>query len=175
MQSIPLRKLIFGLSLIIIALGSGLSPVHAQSTASPRQSGSNPWLIKWKGGAVSLSEFESAFQRMNGKGPYSTTLDSLKDFLSVYADYRLKLEQAKEEDLDQDPSVKKEITNYRSMLSGPFIVDKEVTDPAVRELYDRRQWDVHAAHFLAGVKNWKDPADTLKAYNRAMQVIQMLN
>jgi peptidyl-prolyl cis-trans isomerase SurA len=175
MERIHFRKLIFGLSLVIITFVGDLSLVHAQSATSSEGSGSSPRLIKWKGGEVSLSEFESAFQRMNGKSAYSTTLDSLKDFLSVYADYRLKLEQAKEEGLDEDPSVKKEIANYRTMLSGPFILDKEVTDPAVRELYNRRQWDLHAAHFLASVKNWKDPADTLKAYNRALQVIKMLD
>ncbi len=171
MQSTHLRKLLFGICFIILA-GTGYTPVHAQTPSSPDNS---PWLIKWKGGEVSLAEFEDAFQRMNGKAPYSTTLDSLKDFLSVYADYHLKLQEAKEEGLDQDPSVQKEITGYRRMLSGPFILDKEITDPAVRALYERRQWDVHAAHFLASVKNWKNPADTLAAYKRAMQVIQMLN
>ncbi len=139
--------------------------VHAQSAEG---SSGSPWLIKWKGGEISVSEFEDAYQRMNGKPAYSTTLDSLKDFLGVYADYRLKLEEAKKDGLDDDPSVQKEIV-------GPFILDKEVTDPAVRELYDRRKWDVHAAHFLASVKNWKNPADTLAAYKRAMQVIQMLD
>jgi peptidyl-prolyl cis-trans isomerase SurA len=161
---------LFGICFIILA-GTGYTPVHAQSASSD----DSPWLIKWKGGEVSLGEFEDAFQRMNGKAPYSTTLDSLKDFLSVYADYHLKLQEAKEEGLDQDPSVQKEITGYRRMLSGPFILDKELTDPAVRALYERRQWDIHAAHFLASVKNWKNPADTLAAYKRAMQVIQMLN
>jgi len=137
--------------------------------------GGGPWLIKWKGGEVSLAEFEAAFERMNGKPPYSTSFDSLKDFLSVYADYRLKLEQAHEQGLDRDPSVQKEIAGYRRMLSGPYILDKEVVDPAVHALFDKRKWEVHAAHFLASVKNWNNPADTLKAYNRAMQAIQMLD
>jgi peptidyl-prolyl cis-trans isomerase SurA len=171
MQSIHIRKLLFGLILIILATGNGL-PVRAQSAEG---SGSSPWLIKWKGGEISVSEFEDAYERMNGKPAYSTTLDSLKDFLGVYADYRLKLEEAKKDGLDEDPSVQKEIVGYRTMLAGPFILDKEVTDPAVRELYDRRKWDVHAAHFLASVKNWKNPADTLAAYKRAMQAIQMLD
>ncbi len=172
MHSTRLRTLIFGLIVIIFAAGNGLSPVHAQS---PDAAGGSPWLIKWKGGEVSVAEFEDAYQRMNGKAAFSTTLDSVKDFLSVYADYRLKLEEAKEDGLDQDPSVQKEIKGYRQMLSGPFIIDKEVMDPAVHQLYDRRQWDVHAAHFLATVKNWKNPEDTLKAYKKAMQAIQMLN
>ncbi|HEY3874529.1 MAG TPA: peptidylprolyl isomerase, partial [Candidatus Kapabacteria bacterium] len=148
----------------------------AQSASAAKSSDENgPWLIKWKGGEVTLPEFESAFQRMNGKPAYSTTLDSLKDFLSVYADYRLKLEQAQEEGLDNDPQVKKEIVGYRQMLAGPFVLEKEVTDPAIRELYARRQWDYHAGHYLAAVKNWNNPADTLRAYNRVLQAMKMLN
>ncbi len=172
MQSIGLRKIFFGLFFIILMAGAVAPSLHAQSASGTDNS---PWLIKWKGGSVSVSQFEDAFRRMNGKAAYSTTLDSLKDFLSVYADYRLKLEEAKEDGLDQDPSVQKEIKGYRAMLAGPFILDKELTDPAVHALYDRRQWDIHAAHFLASVKNWKNPADTLAAYKRAMQVVQMLD
>ncbi len=173
MQSIRIRKLLFGLILVIFVAGIGLPvALHAQSAAG---TGNSPWLIKWKGGEVTVAEFEDAYERMNGKPAFSASLDSVKDFLSVYADYRLKLEEAKKEGLDDDPSVQKEIAGYRTMLAGPFILDKELTDPAVRALYDRRQWDIHAAHFLAAVKNWKNPADTLAAYKRAMQVIQMLD
>lgn len=160
------RNFLFGLSIVLFASSLTLRSAQAQKS---------PWLIKWKGGEVTLPEFESAFQRMNGKPAYSTTLDSLKDFLSVYADYRLKLEQAREEGLDKDPTVLKEIAGYRTMLSGPFILDKELTDPAVRQLYQRRQWDYHAGHFLAAVKDWHNPADTLKAYMRALQAIKMLD
>ncbi len=172
MHNTKLRSAFLGLSILLLACSFILSPAHAQSKKSEDN---GPWLIKWKGGEVSLPEFEAAFQRMNGKPAYSTTLDSLKDFLSVYADYRLKLEQAKEEGLDNDPSVKKEITGYRQLLAGPFILDKEVTAPAVRELYAKRQWDYHAGHYLAAVKSWNNPTDTLKAYNRALQAIKMLN
>ncbi len=149
------------------------SAKHA--AASSISSDKAPWLIKWKGGVVALPEFEAAFVRMNGKGAYSSTMDSLKEFLGVYADYRLKLQEAKEEGLDQDPKIVKEIEGYRAMLAGPYILDKEVTDPMMRKMYDRRQTEVHASHFLAAVHNWNSPADTLKAYGKALRAIQMLD
>jgi|GEM_PF-178909 len=170
----------FALSISVMVSGMGNNFAYAQKSKKKSASTysadtSSTMLIKWKGGEVSLPEFEDAFQRMNGKTAYATSLDSLKDFLSVYADYRLKLEQAHEEGLDNDPSVRKEIAGYRTMLAGPYILDKEVVDPAVRGLYEKRKWEVHAAHFLAGVKNWNNPADTLAAYKRAMQAIEMLD
>ena len=171
--------LLFALSFMVTVSGMTGTIAYARKSkkklASTVKPNSGPWLIKWKGGEVTLPEFEAAYQRMNGKPAYSTTLDSLKDFLGVYADYRLKLQQAHEEGMDRDPSVQKEIAGYRAMLEGPYILDKEVVDPAVRDLYEKRKWEVHAAHFLAAVKNWNNPADTLAAYKRALQAIKMLN
>ncbi|HWF45028.1 MAG TPA: peptidylprolyl isomerase [Candidatus Kapabacteria bacterium] len=175
-----------GIALVAV-LALAAPTAHAQKKAKPAakkssnteksalaSSDKGPWLIKWKGGIVSLPEFEAAYARMNGRAAYATTLDSLKDFLGVYADYRLKLEEASEEGLDQDPKVLQEIAGYRKMLAGPYIIEKEVTDPSIRSLYARRQYDVHAAHFLAYVRDWNKPADTLKAYQKAMRAIQML-
>ncbi len=173
-----------GLSLVLCFVLLGVHPTaHAQKAKSKKKEAAtqsktdanSPWLIKWEGGSVSLPEFEAAFLRMNGREAYSTTLDSLKDFLSVYADYRLKLQQAKEEGLDHDPSVMKEIAGYRKMLAGPYILDKELTDPAIKALYARRQWDMHAGHFLAAVRDWSKPADTVRAYQKAMRAIRMLD
>lgn len=156
--------------------GQGKKKVSvARADASASAGDKSPWLIKWKGASVALPEFESAYLRMNGKAAYSSTLDSLKDFLSIYADYRLKLQEAKEEGLDKDPKILKEIEGYRHMLSGPYILDKEVSDPAIKAMYERRKWEVRAGHFLASVKNWNDPADTLKAYKKAMRAIEMID
>lgn len=174
------------LCLLVLGFMAASNSAHAQKGKKPTKSaetksaakaspGDKTPLIKWKGGAVALPEFEAAYQRMNGKPAYGTTLDSLKDFLSIYADYRLKLQQAHEEGLDKDPKILKEIEGYRHMLAGPYILDKEVSDESVKGMFARRQSEVHAAHFLAAVKNWKDPADTLKAYQKAMRAIHMLD
>jgi peptidyl-prolyl cis-trans isomerase SurA len=143
-----------------------------KSVTAPDQSGS--WLIKTTFTTIGLPEFEAAYRRMNDKEPYATTLDSLKDFLNVYADYRLKLQDAHEEGVDRDPKIIQEIKGYRDMLAGPYLLDKEVTEPAIRQMYDRRQWEMHAAHFLAGIRNPNDPKDTLRAYNKAMEALRRI-
>ena len=164
-MSIPrLRTSVICICIAVFSTAFFFSASFAQKTKKPQNTATShasandkgPWLIKWKGGVV------------------STTLDSLKDFLSVYGDYRLKLEEAHEKGLDQDPKVLKEIGEYRAMLAGPYILDREVTEPALRRIYARRQYDLHAAHFLAYVKNWNDPADTLHGYQKAMRAIQMI-
>ncbi len=131
-------------------------------------------LVKTSKEEITLDEFEAAYRRMNDKDPYGSTLDSLKDFLTIYSDYRLKLLEAKDQKLDQDPKIQKEISGYRTMLAGPFILDKMITEPAIHKEWERRQFEVDAAHFLAQTRS-NDPADTLRAFKRAMKAIEKLN
>ena len=80
------------------------------------KSGSSPWVIKTTKETISLGEFEDAYRRMNDKDPYGTTLDSLKDFLNIYSDYRLKLLEAKELEIDQDPKI-----NWLKAVDAPGV------------------------------------------------------
>lgn len=134
----------------------------------------SPVLIKTIKEDIHLDEFEEAYHRMNDKDPYGTTLDSLKDFLTIYSDYRLKLLEAKEMSIDQDPKIQKEIEGYRTMLAGPFVTDKEITEPNVQRIWEHRQWEVNVAHFLAAIKNANDPVDTLRAYKKAMKALERI-
>jgi peptidyl-prolyl cis-trans isomerase SurA len=143
-------------------------------TAPSAAAASDPVLIKTSKQDVTLSEFEQAYRRMNDKNPYATTLDSLKDFLVIYADYRLKLLDAKAQKLESDPKITKEMDGYRALLAGPFVLDKMLTDPAIQKMFERRQVEVEAAHFLARVKDWNNPADTLRAYKRALKALEKL-
>ncbi len=147
-------------------------PAPKSGTITGKSSGGV--VLKTSFGDVPVSEFESAFRRMNAKEPYTTTKDSLLDFLEVYADYRLKLQDAKESGLFEDPKVKTEIAGYREMLAGPFILEKELVDPTIAGIYEKRKYEIDAAHFLAKL----DPnnlTDTLKAYNKALRALKMLN
>lgn len=153
-------------------------PAAAKPTASkeaPSSTATGGSVLKTSFGEVPISEFEAAFRRMNGKEPYSTTLDSLLEFLDVYSDYRLKLQDAKENGLFTDPKILAEIKGYREMLAGPYLLEKELTDRAVKDIHDKRKWEVNVTHFLAKFNNLNDPDDTLAAYNKAMRAFGMLN
>ncbi|MEP7234754.1 MAG: hypothetical protein ABI778_05615, partial [Ignavibacteriota bacterium] len=123
------RLIISGLGIIALTIiGGFLTTGHAQKgksktstapSATAAKGSASPVLIKTAKDEVKLDEFESAYRRMNDKDPYATTLDSLKDFLTIYSDYRLKLLEAQELKLDQDPKIQTEIEGYRSMLAGP--------------------------------------------------------
>ena len=167
------NRFVFVLALLLFVLTSITG--YAQRKDKSYTGNASPTVMRSTKESVTLDEFEKAYRRMNDKDPYRSRLDSLKDFLAVYSDYRLKLSEAKELGLDKDPKILEEIEGYRKLLAGPFILEKEITEPAVRKLWERRQIEVNAAHFLANFKNPNDPTDTLKAYNRAAKAIDMMN
>lgn len=159
--------------LLTLLFVSGVS--FAQKGQSSLTGAASPTVIRSTKEAITLNEFESAYRRMNDKDPYRSGLDSLKDFLNLYSDYRLKLLEAKEMGLDKDPKIISEIDGYKKMLAGPFLLDKELTEPAIKKMYERRQVEVTASHYLAAIKNPNDAIDTLKAYKRALEAIKRLN
>ncbi len=104
--------------------------------------------------------------------------DSQKDvdnYLELYIDYRLKLQQAYKLGLDRDEAYKKELLNYRSSLSQGFLTDTEVTDQLVTEVYNRSKEEVNASHILVKVGRGASPADTLAAWNKIMEVKKQLD
>ena len=179
------RHIILGIGFVVLTLiGGYITSILAQKqqpktytapVASNAKKTTSPVLIKTTKDEIHLDEFEEAYHRMNDKDPYGSTLDSLKDFLTIYSDYRLKLLEAKEMNIDKDPKIQKEIEGYRTMLAGPFVIDKEITEPNVHRIWEHRQWEVNVAHFLSAIKNANDPADTLRAYNKAMKALARIN
>ena len=179
------RQIILGIGIVVFtAIGGYVTSTLAQKqppktftapAGSTSKKAVSPVLIKTTKDDIRLDEFEEAYHRMNDKDPYGSTLDSLKDFLTIYSDYRLKLLEAKEMNIDKDPKIQKEIEGYRSLLSGPFVVDKEITEPNVHRLWEHRQVEVNVAHFLAAIKNANDPADTLRAYKKVMKALTRMS
>jgi peptidyl-prolyl cis-trans isomerase SurA len=147
-------------------------PQNESAMITGKAAGSS--VLKTSFGEVPMTEFEAAFRRMNAKDPYATTLDSLLEFLDVYSDYRLKLQDAKEAGLFNDPKIQSEIAGYREMLAGPFVLEKELVDPAVTSIYEKRKYEIKASHFLAKIDP-NNPTDTAKAYAKVMRALRMLN
>ena len=104
--------------------------------------------------------------------------ESQKDvdnYLELYIDYRLKLQEAYKLGLDNDQEYKKELLNYRSSLSQAYLTDTEVTDQLVKEVYNRSKEEVNASHILVKAGRGASPADTLAAYNKIKEIKKQLD
>ena len=93
----------------------------------------------------------------------------IEEYLGLFINYKLKLKQAYNLKLDTVPAYLKEFNKYKKQLIEPYLKDRKVTDKLVKEAYNRTKYEVKAKHILIIVKLNASPADTLKAYNKALE------
>lgn len=125
---------------------------------------------------VSLAEYENFYSRNSG-GPDSarkSTPEERTHFLDLLADYKLKLQDAYDRGLRTDSEIVAELADYRASLATTFMIEKEITEPGIRQLYDRRKEEIRAKHILLRMNPDASPEETLKVFNRAMDLIRRL-
>ena len=115
---------------------------------------------------------------------YNKNLDLVKDesqkdidnYLELFIDYKLKLQEAKKLGFNEKPEYLRELSNYRKQLAKNFLTDSQVTEELVREAYDRVSYEVNAGHVLVRLPEDAPPEDTLRAYNEILKLReQVLN
>ena len=109
---------------------------------------------------------------------YNKNLDLVKDesqkdidnYLDLFIDYKLKLQEAKKLGLDKKPNYLRELANYRKQLAKNYLTDSNVTDALIEEAYDRTAYEVKASHILVRLMENAPAEDTLKAYNEILKL-----
>ena len=104
---------------------------------------------------------------------YNKNLDLVKDesqkdidnYLDLFVDFKLKLQEAKKLGLDKKPNYIRELKNYRKQLAKNYLTDTNVTEALIEEAYDRTAHEVKAAHVLVRLMENAPAQDTLRAYN----------
>lgn len=76
--------------------------------------------------------------------------------------------------LDTIPALKKELEGYRTQLANSYLIDKEVTEKLIKEVYERQKQDVDVSHILVNCSLDASPADSLKAYNKIQSIYSSL-
>ena len=125
---------------------------------------------------ISLTDFEDAYAKNNGgwDAGATSTPDDRKRFLDLLVKFRLKLLEAQARDLAHDTAIVNEIESYRASVAQSYVIEKELIEPGVRMLYDRKLEEIRARHILVRVARDAAPADTLAAYRKAMNIIALV-
>ncbi len=131
----------------------------------------SPTFLKIDDQTVSVDEFEYLYQKNN-----STQEDSLwnrekiQEYLDLYINFKLKVEEAKELGMDTSQAFKKEFEVYKSQLAEPYLTPKNVSEKLVKEAYSRLNESVRASHILIMVEQYANPEDTLIAYKKIQDI-----
>lgn len=107
----------------------------------------DPVLFTVEDTPVHRSEFEYIYSKTNGPTA-DFSEKSLKEYLDLYVNFKLKVQKAKEMQLDTIVSLQNELAGYRRQLADSYLIDREVTEKLVREAYERSKQDVDISHIL---------------------------
>ncbi len=123
---------------------------------------------------IGKQEFENVFKKNNAKNSTAPDEKSLREYLDLYINFKLKVLEAKSLGMDTVTSFKTELAGYRKQLAAPYLTDKEVTEHLINEAFERSQKEIRASHILINCKEDASPKDTLAAYNKIMAIRKRL-
>ncbi len=118
---------------------------------------------------VTVKEFCDVYYKNNLKSDVieKKTVD---EYLDLFTTFRMKVMEAERLKLDTSARFQKELAGYRKQLAKPFMSSDDITEELIEEAYQRKQKDIRASHILIRCEKNALPADTLKAYNKAMEI-----
>lgn len=122
---------------------------------------------------VYVGEFKYIYEKTNqGDADYSK--ESLEEYLELYKKFKLKVQRAKDIQLDTITSLKRELEGYRKQLANSYLIDKEVTERLMKEVYNRGKMDVNISHIMVQIPKESTPQDTLAKFNKIMDIWKQL-
>ena len=118
---------------------------------------------------ITVKEFTDVYYKNNLKSDV-VEKKSVDEYLDLFTTFRMKVMEAERMQLDTSAKFQKELAGYRKQLAKPFMSSDDITDELLQEAYQRKLKDIRASHILIRCDKNALPSDTLKAYNKAMDI-----
>lgn len=134
--------------------------------------GKDPVLMTINGKPVLKSEFEYIYNKNNSNN--SLDKKSLEEYVDLFVNFKLKVEEAKSQGIDTTKSFINELKGYRDQLTKPYLTDSKAEEAVLMEAYNRLKEDIEVSHILVRVQPNASPEDTLKAWNKIQSIAKRL-
>lgn len=127
------------------------------------------------GDKISVEDFEQVYAKNNGgrEAAAKTSVEDRQKFLDLYVKFRLKVKEAYALGYNNDTELRNELNDYRKNLGISYMLEKEITKPALEQMYSRKLKQIRASHILIGVPSSK-PEDTLLGFTIGKKIIDSL-
>lgn len=113
------------------------------------------------------------FERLYNKNIDIIVDESQKDidtYFNLYKTYKLKLQNAYALNIDKSTKFQQEFKTYRNELAEKYFINEKTLDHLLQEALNRSDYEIKASHILVNTNEFSQPADTLKAYNKAIEI-----
>lgn len=124
-------------------------------------------IVSINGEDIDIEEFKEIYEKTVDRADYSS--ESLQQFTTDFVKQQLKLAEAEEKGILNDPKVQQQINEYQNELIEN-VFNKELLKDLKEEAYTRLQEEICASHILIHVKNNPSPIDTVLARKKAIKL-----
>lgn len=122
-------------------------------------------LLTIDGKPVSVEEFEYIYKKNNINGQADFSKKSIDDYLQLFINYKLKVQQAKDSGLDTISSLNNEYDGYKRQLLETQI-QRQILEPLVLQEFERSKHDREISHVFIGIKSENALAKINEAYKK---------
>ena len=123
---------------------------------------------------IDAEEFWAIYQK-NSRINQQSEKTSLKEYLDLYINFKLKVKEAKDAKMDTAAAFIKELEGYRKQLVKPYLVIEEMNEETVKNVYKRMQTNVRAQHILLRLPENPKPEDTLAVFQKAVEIREAIS
>ena len=143
---------------LLFAMLVCISTVHSQT------------IFTYGNNAVGKDEFLRAYNKNNT--PITDKEKSLREYLDLYSNFKLKVKAAEELHIDTLPQIQYDIENFRHQVEENYMSDEKGVARLMDEAFNRSQIDLRVIHFSAEASK---PEDSLQAYKNISATFDALS
>jgi len=118
---------------------------------------------------ITINEFLAIYNKNRNIGE-ELDKKSIQEYMELFINFKLKVKEAENMGLDTIASFINELEGYRKQLAAPYLIDKKTDENLLTEAYNRLLEEIRASHILIALPTDALPKDTLKMYNKALEV-----
>jgi peptidyl-prolyl cis-trans isomerase SurA len=119
---------------------------------------------------ITQEEFEYVYNKNNINNDSAYQQQDINEYLDLYINFKLKIEEAKSRGMDTSKAFKEEFNGYLEQLKKPYLTESKVTKHLMEEAYNRYKEEIKASHILIKISDPLNPTDTLNAYKKALEI-----
>ena len=153
------QKTILIHTLFILSLSAGLS-----------QGADEKILMTVAGMDVEAGEFVRMFNKSLDPAYRIETGEYLQQFIA----FKLKVADAMEHGYDTTIAFREELSGYRQQLAQTWLIDPDIKEKTLKKAYHRYMEEINASHILVSCRADASPDDTLRAYDKAVDIRKSL-
>ena len=117
---------------------------------------------------VSTEEFIRLYQSNIPNANFSER--SLRAYLDLLIAYKLRVQEAENQNIDQLPQIEELLTNHAGQLVQPYLTDRILLEEMLLEAFEHSLQDVHARQIMLRVPFSASSEDTLAVYREALRI-----